>query len=296
MSKKKNLALKEQSLKRDKKVNRIFGNILITKSVITFALVFVLFFICYMYKEKITKLTIISIDSFLNVGYIFMTISVLALILGVLMHLKTNIVSPLIGYYIYSIHDLINFIMAVVYLVFFILSFLITPTTVSGNSMNNTLYDNDMLLVWHLNYKSQRDDVVIVDITNDKYPVYQEEQFYIKRIVAIEDDHLHFEAEVSNPLKGNFYVNDELVESSMNYTEFLALCSIYTNFKLVPYTYSMYDAYVPSGYSVVLGDNRNNSNDSRYIGSISNNDILGKAVFRYFSRKGKIGIIKKDIK
>ena len=296
MSKKKNLALKEQSLKRDKKVNRIFGNILITKSVITFALVFVLFFICYVYKEKITKLTIISIDSFLNVGYIFMTISVLALIIGVLMHLKTNIVSPLIGYYIYSIHDLINFIMAVVYLVIFILSFLITPTTVSGNSMNNTLYDNDMLLVWHLNYKANRDDVVIVDITNDKYPVYQEEQFYIKRIVAIEDDHLHFEAEVSNPLKGNFYVNDELIESSMNYTEFLALCSIYNNFKLVPYTYSMYDAYVPSGYSVVLGDNRNNSNDSRYIGSISNNDILGKAVFRYFSRNGKIGIIKKDIK
>ncbi len=296
MSKKKNLELKEKSLKRDKSVNRIFGNILISKSVITFVLVFILFIICYIYKEKISKLTIISIDSFLTVGYIFMFFSLLALILGILMHIKTNIVSPIIGYYIYSIHDLINFFVAVIYLVFFILSFLVTPTTVSGNSMNNTLYDNDMLLVWHLNYKARRDDIVIVDVTSENYPVIQEEQFYIKRIVAVENDHLNFKTDDLNSTIGSFYVNDELIESNMSYTEFLSICSIYTDYKLVSYTYNMYDAYVPSGYSVVLGDNRNNSNDSRYIGSISNKDILGRAVFRYFSKYSKIGIIKKNIK
>lgn len=296
MSKKKNLELKEKSLKKDKSVNRIFGNILISKSVITFILVFVLFIICFIYKEKISKLTIISINSFLSVGYIFMIFSLLALLIGILMHIKTNVVSPLVGYYIYSIHDVINFFVAVIYLVFFILSFLITPTTVSGNSMNNTLYDNDMLLVWHLNYKPNRDDIVIVDIKSENYPVLQEEQFYIKRIVAVEGDHLEFRVEDTNSIKGGFYVNDELVQSNMNYTEYLTICSTYTNYTLVPFTYNMYDAYVPSGYSVVLGDNRNYSNDSRYIGSVLNKDILGHAVFRYFSRNGKIGIIKKNIK
>ncbi len=296
MSKKKNLELKEKSLKKDKKVNRFFGNVLFIKSIITFSLVLVLFLICYFNKEKISKLTIISIDSFLTTGYIFMIFSVVAFIIGLAMHFKTNIVTPIVGYYIYSIHDFLNFVVAVVYLVFFILSFLITPTTVSGNSMNNTLYNNDMLLVWHLNYKVSRDDVVIVDITNEKYPVKQDEQFYIKRVVAIEGDHLHFSEYEDNPNKGSFYVNDEIVESNMNYVEFLCLSSYYSDSRLIPYTYNMYDAYVPSGYSVVLGDNRNNSNDSRYIGSIENNDILGKAIFRYFSKNAKIGKIGKEIK
>ena len=39
---------------------------------------------------------------------------------------------------------------------------------------------------------------------------------------------------------------------------------------------------VPEGYSIVIGDNFGNSTDSRLIGLISNEDILGKCIFRIY--------------
>ena len=290
---KKSKELKEKSFNNEVGINKYFGKNILIKSCITTVLIIVLLSLSISFKEKITKLTIISVDSFLTCGYIFLSFSIISLIISLFILFIKNI-STIFGYYAYTIHDLINFIIAVIYIIFFILSFLLTPTTVSGSSMNNTLYDSDMLLVWHLNYKPKRDDVVIIDISNTTYPVKVEEQFYIKRIVALEGDKLTYQND-STSIYGQFYVNDTLVEEKMRYSEFSTLCSIYTGSNFTPFTSNTYEAYVPVGYSVVLGDNRNNSNDSRYIGAIKNSDILGKALFRYFSKSGSIGKIGKNI-
>ena len=51
---------------------------------------------------------------------------------------------------------------------------------------------------------------------------------------------------------------------------------------------------VRDGYSIVLGDNRSNSTDSRIIGAINNSDIEGKVFFRFYSKNGSIGFPKKQ--
>jgi signal peptidase I len=49
--------------------------------------------------------------------------------------------------------------------------------------------------------------------------------------------------------------------------------------------------YVPPGWVLPMGDNRDNSNDGRYFGSIPKNKVLGRAMFKYWPA-GRAGIIR----
>ena len=53
------------------------------------------------------------------------------------------------------------------------------------------------------------------------------------------------------------------------------------------------DGVIPSGFSIVLGDNQGNSTDSREIGLIANEDILGKFIIRIYPIE-KMGVPEKN--
>ncbi len=193
--------------------------------------------------------------------------------------------------YLYKTLDYSEFLSFTLSVLLFVFIYLTCPTTISGSSMNNTLANNDKVFVSTLFYKAKKDDIVIVDV-NEHY-TNLDETYYVKRVVGTETDEISFVSKGSS--LGDLYIAGELIESNISYLEYkILLTDIYTSTCYLDYEKETQT--IPLGYSVVLGDNRKNSKDSRSIGLIHNSDIIGKVYFRYFSLSKGFGIINKDIK
>lgn len=145
----------------------------------------------------------------------------------------------------------------------FIKSFIIINATVPTGSMENTIMPGDDLIGFRLSYafsEPERGDIIIFKFPDD------ESQKYVKRIIGLPGEKITIkDAKVyindsSEPLEEE-YLKDEWIE------------------KTGPYEYE-----VPEDCYLVLGDNRNNSKDSRYwVNSfVTKDEIIGKASFIYF--------------
>lgn len=155
----------------------------------------------------------------------------------------------------------------IIVVVVLIRSFIITPVIVSGNSMKPNFNDGELLLVRKIGYNEkvvERFDVVVIKEDNDEI---------IKRIIGMPGEHISYK-------NNKLYVNDKLV--SEDYTH---LTTDDFNLEEVCTCSS-----IPDGKYLVLGDNRPISKDSRVIGLIDMDDIVGKAVFRLWPIS-KIGSI-----
>lgn len=138
-----------------------------------------------------------------------------------------------------------------------VFTFLIRIVGVKGPSMENTLFENDRLLLTNMFYTPERGDIVVINR-------YVEEPL-IKRVIAVAGDTLEIDPETQQVIL-NGEVQDE---------------SGYTDFPTPPMDVTE-EIYVPEGYVFVMGDHRTNSHDSRSadIGLVRVKDIVGKAVYR----------------
>ena len=135
-------------------------------------------------------------------------------------------------------------------------TFVFEFVVVRGDSMNNTLFNGENVFVEKISKITDNydyNDILIV-----KYPGRSEA--FVKRLVGMEGDTI----EVKD---GYLYRNGEKIEEP-----FIRDGYMESDFKKIT---------VPKGHVFVVGDNRNNSSDSRNaaVGPISENDIVGKAVF-----------------
>lgn len=138
-----------------------------------------------------------------------------------------------------------------------VFSFFFRIIQVDGRSMVPTLNNGDKLIVWGAGYTPQRGDVVIVD----GYTTYGKP--LVKRVIAKGGDTIEIDYE-----NGIVEVNGEVLQE-----DYIAEPT-YLGFDVeFPYT-------VPDGTLFVMGDNRNESLDSRSssIGCIDERDILGKVL------------------
>ena len=126
-----------------------------------------------------------------------------------------------------------------------------------GSSMVPTLVNGDKLIVWGAGYTPQRGDVVIVD----SYTSYGKP--LVKRVIAKGGDTVSIDYAT-----GTVAVNGEVLQE-----DYIAEPTYLGYDVQFPYT-------VPEGTVFVMGDNRNQSLDSRstYVGCIDERDILGRVL------------------
>ena len=127
--------------------------------------------------------------------------------------------------------------------------YVVTPVTVDGNSMNDTLYPNDLMLLFKVG-NIERYDIVVANHDNKKL---------IKRVIGMPNDKIKC-------VSGILYINNEEDTSDYGYGE---------NIDFPEYILKD-DEYF------LIGDNRSDSFDSRYFGPVKKEDIVGKANFIIF--------------
>ena len=164
------------------------------------------------------------------------------------------------------------YIIIVIGICWAVLTFVGQRTEVSGESMSNTLHSGDTLWIDKLEYEfgsPKRYDVVVFPYGDD------EDTFYIKRIIGLPGETVYIDDD------GNIFIDDELLESDVYGRETIA-----SDKRGV----AADEITLGDDEYFVLGDNRNNSRDSRVadVGNIHKKDIIGRAVFRFTGGFGKI--------
>lgn len=162
------------------------------------------------------------------------------------------------------------FILAIIiiglYLVVF--RFLLANETISGPSMQPTFENNDRVIAVR-HSKLSRGDIVILKAPDEPGALY------IKRIIGVPGDSIKSKNDVMY-INGKAFKEPYLTE----YKKKLSKGQLYTN------NFSLEQLYhvkrVPKNCYFVMGDHRNVSKDSRMIGFIKRQDIIGEVKLRYF--------------
>lgn len=148
-------------------------------------------------------------------------------------------------------------------LAFVVVQFVGQRTQVSGQSMMNTLMDGDQLLIDKISYnfnEPERFDIIV-------FP-YQEDKLYIKRIIGMPGETVQIDQ------NGVIYINGQKLEES------------YGNAVISESQIGLASEPILLGEDeyFVLGDNRNDSRDSRMedVGNVQRKDIVGKAWIRLY--------------
>ncbi|MBW4612644.1 MAG: signal peptidase I [Desmonostoc vinosum HA7617-LM4] len=146
------------------------------------------------------------------------------------------------------------------------------PRYIPSDSMVPTLYTGDRLVVEKISYRfhppTTGDIIVFQPPAELQRKGYPKDQAFIKRVIGVP-------GEVINVAHGTVYLNGQPLKE-----EYIA----------EPPKQPFLPVKVPEDEFFVMGDNRNNSNDSRYWGFLPRKNIIGRATFRFWPLD-RIGLI-----
>lgn len=155
------------------------------------------------------------------------------------------------------------FLLFVLFVTLLIVKYVAQRTTVSGSSMEPMIHDGDSLIVDKITYRfsdPERFDIIVFPFE------YQKDTYYIKRIIGLPGESVRIDED------GNIYINGEILVENYG-AEVIKDPGIAYN-----------EIILREDQYFVLGDNRNNSSDSRNpaVGLIHRDRIVGRAWLRIF--------------
>ena len=154
--------------------------------------------------------------------------------------------------------DFVKLIIVII-IILFLMIYVVSVTQVVGNSMNSTLENGDVLILNKFKYRFtdiKRGDIISLEYADTKY--------LIKRVIGLPGD-------IVSIRDNTLYINGELYIEN-----YLDEGLVYDDFELSSLGYDT----IPDDMYLVLGDNREDSLDSREIGLISKDVVIGKVSFR----------------
>lgn len=142
-----------------------------------------------------------------------------------------------------------------------VFSFLGRLTRVDGHSMDPTLANQEMMLVWSLGYRPQRGDIVVLNKTSTDF---LDQRAIVKRVIALGGDTVDIDYD-----SGVLYLNGQPLDEP-----YLGEPMHWPSDPYMQQTH--FD--VPEGSVFVMGDNRNASTDSRHelLGTVEEDFVLGR--------------------
>ena len=158
-----------------------------------------------------------------------------------------------------SIYDMASVIVSAILTVGIIFTFFFKISTVSGESMENTLYNGDQLVISAITQDIEYGDVVVTSQPNGYGKVL------IKRVIAVGGQTVWFDEETNKVIVDGKALDEPYIKEEMEFL--LSMTKLYR---------------VPEGKIFVMGDNRNDSADSRseLIGMIDERYVVGKVIYR----------------
>lgn len=184
-----------------------------------------------------------------------------------------------------SIFDFIELFVFTLAAVFIITSFFFRYSVVDGDSMQNTLQDEQRLLLTNFFYDPKPGDVVVIDDRSLKAPI-------VKRVIAVEGQTVTFKS-------NGVWVDGQLLDE-----DYVFIDEIGYEYSVIPHRELLdnaekldlevgsgyYTLTVPENEIFVMGDHRNVSLDSRMTGTYHEDSVIGKVVliFYPFDEFGKI--------
>ncbi len=138
-------------------------------------------------------------------------------------------------------------------------TFIADRTSVIGDSMEPNIHNGDYFILNKISYRFsdvERFDIVV-------FPYNNGQSNYIKRIIGLPGEKVELK-------DGQIYINDEVLEEHFSVEQIRIIGN------------QPFPIIIPEDEYFVMGDNRNDSSDSRYqdVGTIPRSDIIGKAGLR----------------
>jgi len=144
--------------------------------------------------------------------------------------------------------------------------FVIEPRYIPSGSMEPTLQVNDRIMVEKVSYHwraPKRGEIIVFE------PPFAGGKAYIKRVIGLPGEEIAI-------CGGKVFINGTPLEEPYILEK--------PDYEIPPYV-------IPPGYYWVMGDNRNNSNDSHIWGLLPQENIIGRAIFRFWPPDTRIGTI-----
>ncbi len=162
---------------------------------------------------------------------------------------------------LHNTFDLVSVIPLFMAFISIVNSFIVSPATVVGQSMEPTYYEGEDLVMMHITNNYKRFDVIVLKTNGGEY--------YLKRIIGLPGETVKIDHSV-------VYINGSAIDEP-----FIDEDNVYTYCNSSHVTVCEFN--VPEGSYFVMGDNREHSLDSRFdeLGFVTEEQLYGTVVFKF---------------